>query len=118
MLILFGISTASWSQSPLTSDELRVTADHLVELKNARLRIKALDEYIDQLQALERREAAVSQTELDVERRLRAIAERERDVEKMRADQLEMALKLALKKPSLGCRILRVLTLGISRCGA
>jgi len=111
-------STASWSQSPssLTADELRITADHLSELKTARLRIQTLTTYIEQLQALESRASAVSQQELEVERRLRGIAEKERDVEKMRADQLEVALKLALHRPSIGCQILRVFTLGLARC--
>jgi hypothetical protein len=95
---------------------LRITADHLAELKTARLKIQALDTYIAQLQSLELRATAVSQQELEVERRLRGIAEKERDVERIRADQLEMALKLALRRPSIGCRILRIFTLGLARC--
>lgn len=110
------LSPESFGQS-LEPSEKREIAGYLAELKLSRERVRALEEYIDQLKALELREDAVSAKELEAERRLRSIAERERDVEKARGDQLEAALKIRNRKPGFGCKVKRALTFGMARCG-
>jgi hypothetical protein len=88
-----------------------------VELKAARERIRTLEEFGEQLKLLNDRERAAAAKELELERRLREIAERERDVEKQRGDALETIMRSQRKGPGFGCRLKRVFTLGLGRCG-
>lgn len=115
LLILCALSTLSFGQN-LDPAELRETATNLLELKAARERLRAIEEFADQSKALSERERAAAQRELDAERRLREIAERERDVERQRGDALEAIMKAQKKGPGFGCRIKRVLTVGLGRC--
>lgn len=118
-LIWFALSTTSFAQDPLplSSEELRETANNLAELKAAREKLKAQQDFIDQSQQLLVRERDLANKELTAEKRLTAIAERERDVEKVRGDQLDALLKERNRRPSFGCRLKRIVTLGLGRCG-
>lgn len=75
-----------------------------------------LEEYISRDKEQDAREKANADRALDLERQATAIAQQERDLQKDKAALYEQLYRSVTKKPGVGCRILRVLTLGIHRC--
>ena len=110
---LFGQSPQT---SPLTDGEKRQVIGQLHELRSARDEIKTLESYVDRDKEQDGRERANSDRALELEKRATGIAERERDLHKEKADLYEQLYRSVTKKPGVGCRILRVVTLGIHRC--
>lgn len=117
-LLSFAISTRAIGQdaSPLSNDELRETAENLIEGLANRERVAAQAEILRQMEALAERTEAVHLKELEAEQRLRAIAERERDEERRRGDELDRLLTAVTRKPGFGCVLKKVFTLGLARC--
>lgn len=110
---IYGQSPAN---SPLTPDEGRVILGQLQDLQVSRSAIKSLEDAIARDAEQDARAAATSAREL-------TIAERETDLERERtalalekATMWEQLYRSVTKKPGLGCRILRAVTLGIHRC--
>ena len=62
------------------------------------------------------RERANSERALELERQSPAIAQKERDLAQERAELYESLYRSITKSPGIGCRILRIITLGIKRC--
>lgn len=62
------------------------------------------------------REAATWERALELERRATGLAEQERDLAREKAALYEDLYRGMTRGPGIGCRILRVLTLGIHRC--
>jgi len=59
---------------------------------------------------------ANSERALELERQSPAIAQKERDLAQERAELYESLYRSITKSPGIGCRILRIITLGIKRC--
>ena len=101
---------------PLTPEEKRQILGQLLELRSCREEVRAYEQYIQREANQDEREKANVNRALELERRATNLAEGERDLALEKAALYEQLYKSLAKKPSLGCRILRVLTLGIRRC--
>jgi hypothetical protein len=65
---------------------------------------------------LDVQEKANADRALELEKQATALAQRERDIERDRANTFESLYRSVTKKPGIGCRVARALTLGIVRC--
>jgi len=72
--------------------------------------------YIERDRELDARDRATWERALELERRATGLAEQERDLAREQAALYENLYRGMTRGPGIGCRILRVLTLGIHRC--
>lgn len=72
--------------------------------------------HIERDQEQDARERATWERALELERRATGLAEQERDLAREKAALYEDLYRGVTRGPGIGCRILRVLTLGIHRC--
>src|SRR5678809_783255 len=114
-LILFGLSTPNFAQSPpLTPAELRETATNLAELKAARENIRAKEEVLRLMKEVLERENALRAKGEELHQKEIANLERQIQNEKSRGDQLDSLLKERNRKPGFWCKLGRVFLI---RCG-
>ncbi len=117
LMIACGTTYAqSPANSPLTPDEGRQVLGQLLELGNCREESAELTQHIDRDRELDARDRATWDRALELERRATGLAEQERDLALARAAFYEDLYRGVTRGPSIGCRILRVITLGIHRC--
>ena len=109
---------SGWSQdnSPLTPDEGRQILGQLLELESCREGSAEMARYIERDRELDARDRATWERALELERRATGLAEQERDLAREQAALYENLYRGMTRGPGIGCRILRVLTLGIHRC--
>jgi len=88
----------------------------LLELRSCREESDTLEQYIARDREQDEREKANFERALDIERQAARLAEQERDLAREKASFFEQAYKSLTKKPGVGCRILRAITLGMHRC--
>lgn len=110
------ISGRSQDNSPLTPDEGRQVLGQLLELGSCREESAELARHIERDQEQDARERATWERALELERRATGLAEQERDLAREKAALYEDLYRGVTRGPGIGCRILRVLTLGIHRC--
>jgi hypothetical protein len=103
--------------SPLTPDEGRQVLGQLLELRSCREESAELARHIERDRELDTRERESWERALEIERRATALAERARDLAREKAELYEQLYRSVTKGPGIGCRLLRVITLGIRRCG-
>lgn len=117
-LILSCGAISGWSQdnSPLTPDEGRQVLGQLLELGSCREEVRELSGHIDRDREQDARERATWERALELERRATGLAEQERDLAREKAALYEDLYRGVTRGPGIGCRILRVLTLGMHRC--
>lgn len=117
LILLFG-GTFGLSQdnSPLTPDEGRQVLGQLLELGSCRAETRELTGYVSRDREQDAREKATWERALELERRATGLAEGERDLARERAELFEGLYRGRDRGPGIGCRILRVITLGIHRC--
>jgi hypothetical protein len=117
-LILLSGAISGWSQdnSPLTPDEGRQVLGQLLELGSCRAETRELTGYVERDRDQDAREKTTWERALELERRATGLAEQERDLARERASLYEDLYRGVTRGPGIGCRILRVLTLGIHRC--
>jgi hypothetical protein len=101
---------------PLNDGEKRRILGQLYELHSCRDEVRAYRDYVSRDTELESREKASADRALDLERQAAALARRERDLERDRANTYEQLYRSVTKKPGIGCRLARILTLGLARC--
>lgn len=106
----------SQESSPLHPEELRTVLFQLYELRSCREHIKTLDSHIERDMEQDAREKANYERALELERQATALAHGERDLAREKAVLYEDLYRSVTKKPGIGCRILRAITLGIHRC--
>ncbi len=119
MICLMARSAASQEISPaapLNEVEKRQVLSQLYELKSCRDQVSTYSGAIEQDRKLDEKERANYERALDLEKQATSLAQRERDLEKERAAFYEQSYRALVKGPGIGCRIARVLTLGIARC--
>jgi hypothetical protein len=122
MLLLFLIIASgtifaqSPENSPLTPDEGRAVLGQLYELRSDRDEVKTLESYISRDQEQDAREKLNADRALELERKATELAEKERDMQKDKAALYEQLYRSATRKPGVGCRIARAVTLGIYAC--
>jgi hypothetical protein len=88
----------------------------LLELGSCREESAELARHIERDRELDTRERESWERALEVERRATGLAARERDLAREQAELYEQLYRSVTKGPGIGCRILRVITLGIHRC--
>lgn len=116
MLISGPLYAQSPDNSPLNPDEGRLILGQLNELDSCRDESTALQDYVERDREQDAREKASYERALEIEQRATSIAEQERDLAREKAALYEDLYRAVTKKPGIGCRILRVFTLGIHRC--
>ena len=104
------------ANSPLTPDEGRQVLGQLLELGSCREESAELSGHIDRDREQDARERATWERAVELERRATGLAEQERDLALERAALYEDLYRGVTGGPGIGCRILRVITLGIHRC--
>ena len=112
---LFGQSPAS-SPDPLSPEEKRQILGQLHELRSCRDQVKTYEQFVTRDQEQDVREKANADRALELERQATAIVMKERDLAQEKAILYEQLYRSVTKGPGVGCRILRVVTLGIARC--
>lgn len=103
--------------APLTADELR---EGILRIEQGILSAKEaamLKQSIVDREALSQRERELSVRELDTERQRTDIANQRADVEHTRAEFYKNAFKTVSKGTSMKCKLARVFTLGLAKCG-
>ncbi len=104
------------SSPPLADEEKRQILGQLYELRSCREEIHAYREYVSRDQDQDAREKANTDRALELEKQATALAQRERDLAQDKANLYEQLYRSVTKKPGVGCRILRAVTLGIYKC--
>jgi hypothetical protein len=102
--------------SPFTASEERQILDQLYELRRARSEIGELRDYIRRDAAIDERERATAGRALELEREATRLAGTERDIMRERAQLYESLYRAISAGPSFGCRVARVITIGLYRC--
>jgi hypothetical protein len=102
--------------SPLNTEEQRLILQQLYELRSCRETVRSYETYAVREAEQDAREKANSDHELELEKQATALALRERDLAIDRANLFEQLSRSVTKKPGIGCRLARFLTLGIARC--
>lgn len=106
----------SQESSPLTPDERRTVLFQLYELRSCRAQVEALEAHIERDTEQDARERANYERALELERQATRLTEKERDLALEKAGLYEQLYRGVTKRPGVGCRILRVVTIGIHRC--
>lgn len=106
----------SQDQSPLTPDEIREGALRIEQLILARREAELLKQALTREQELAERERQLAERELSTEKQRSELASKETSIQKDRADFYEMAFKEATKGRSFGCKLAKVLTIGLAKC--
>ena len=75
-----------------------------------------MQSYIQRDAEIDERERATAARALELEREATRLAERERDIMRERGDLYEQLYRAVTAGPSVGCRIARVVTIGMYRC--
>lgn len=88
----------------------------LLELKTRRSEVRAYEDYVSRDTAEDERERDLSAKLIAVEQQAAELARKERDLAVERAELYEQLYKTITKGPGIGCKIARVLTLGLHRC--
>jgi hypothetical protein len=101
---------------PLNDGEKRQIFGQLNELHACREEVRTYRDYVSRDTEQDAREKANANRALDLERQATALAQREWDLERDRANTYEQLYRSVTKKPGIGCRIAKILTLGIVRC--
>jgi hypothetical protein len=101
---------------PLNEVEKRQVLGQLYELKSCRDQVQTYTGAIAEDRKLDEKERANYERALDLERQATNLAQRERDLEKDRAAFYEQSYRALIKGPGIGCRIVKILSLGIARC--
>ena len=104
------------NSEPLTPDEGRLILGQLYELQTRRAEVETLREYIARDREQDELERVNFARSIDIEREATRIATAERDLMREKADMYETLYRAITAKPSLTCRIARVVTIGIYRC--
>ena len=104
------------SQDSLQPQELRQILVQLHELKSARAENAALKEYIAHDAEFDARERELTDQHLTFAGEKTMLATQTAALQKERADFYETLYRAAARKPSVGCRIARAVTLGIYQC--
>ncbi len=100
----------------LTEAEKRRILSQLLELRSCLASVSAYEGFVAHETEQDAKEKVLAARALDLERQATALAQKERDLQKERADLYESLYRSVTRKPGLGCRILRVLSLGLARC--
>lgn len=104
------------SLDPLNPEEKRLILGQLYELKACRQEKAAQADFIGKESAQDEREKAISKRELDLEKQATKLAQDERDLALEKAKFYESLYRGITKGPGIGCRLARIITLGIVRC--
>ncbi len=122
-LILTPPSVCSWAQTsgqappPLADSEKQEVLWQLRQLEACLGEAAALKEFAAREKEQDARERDLAARELEVERQAAEVARKERDLAQEKASLYEQLYRTATKKRSLGCRVLKALTIGLARCG-
>jgi hypothetical protein len=111
---LFGQSAQN--SPPLDDGEKRVILGQLYELKSCRQETATYRDYVSRETELDAQQKQNSDRALELEKQATALAQKERDLATDKANFFEQAYRAVNKKPGIGCRIIKALTLGIARC--
>jgi hypothetical protein len=112
-------SVVSQEVSPaatLSEPEKRQVLSQLYELKSCRDQVSAYTSTIAEDRKQDEKERANYERALEIEKQATSLAQRERDLEKERATFYKQSYRALMKGPGIGCRIVKILTLGIARC--
>jgi hypothetical protein len=110
------MSQESSPAAPLNEPEKRQVLSQLYELKSCRDQVRAYAGAIEADRKLDEKERANYERALELEKQATALAEKERDLQKDKAAFYEQSYRTLIKGPGIGCRIAKILTLGIARC--
>ena len=108
--------SAEPSPDALTPPELRQILGQLHELRAARAEITALRDYITADAEIDAREKEIADHQLKLADEKISLAEQTAALHKERADTYETLYRAITREPSFGCKIARVVTLGVYRC--
>lgn len=123
MPCVFAQENSQTPSVPLNEPEKRLIVEQLVQCTSIAQQLAEYQKFVEtNKDQIENMKVSYEQA-LQVEKRMTALAEKERDLAQKERDlALEQAnfyreaYRLVTKKPGIGCRIARILTLGIVRC--
>ena len=107
---------SSPDSAPLTESEKR---DAVLFIEKFALQVEAerlLRESLKRQEDFAEKERALAARELDTEKQRTALTEKEVSIQKDRADFYKTAFENATKGRTLGCKVLKVFTLGLAKC--
>lgn len=110
------LAIPSYAQQELEPAEKREVLTRLLELESCREDTRELVIHIERDRELDAQEKENCARGLELERQATALAEQARDLALERAELYEDLYRGVTRGPGIGCRILRVITLGIHRC--
>ena len=99
-----------------TTAEERQILDQLYELRRARITINDLTEHIRRDAEIDEQERGNAARAIELEREATRLTAAERDFMREKAGMYETLYRAITAKPSFGCRIARVVTIGLYRC--
>jgi hypothetical protein len=112
---LFGQSPQN-SPVPLSPEEKRQILGQLYELRSCRDQVKTYEQFIVRDLEQDAMEKANAEKALELEKQSTTLALKERDLAQGKANLYEQLYRSVTRKPGVGCRILKIITLGIKRC--
>jgi hypothetical protein len=110
------IYAQSPANSPLTPDEGRQVLGQLYDAKACRSDVSVLKDYIERDRAQDERAQANADRALEIEKQATALEKERAALAQEKAALYEQLYRSVTKKPGIGCRIVRAVTLGIARC--
>lgn len=116
-MIVFGaISGLCQDNSPLTPDEGRLILGQLQDLQTQRREVDKLQTHIARDLEQDARERETAKARLELEQERTKLEQERTAVATDRAALYEQLYRSLSKGPGVGCRIMRVITVGIYRC--
>ena len=117
----YGQSLDDWPQPDpppdvLTAPELRQILGQLHELNVARAENAALREHIERDREFDARERELANDWQKLSGERLGLANQETALHRERADFYELLYRSVTRKPGAGCKILKVVTIGLYRC--
>jgi len=102
--------------APFSTTEERQILDQLYELRRARAEIGELKDYIARDNAIDERERTLSEERLKLAEEKISLANQTAALQREKAETYELLYRSVTRKTGFGCKIARVVTLGIVRC--
>jgi hypothetical protein len=104
------------SLPPLTPEERRTVLFQLYELRSCRVHAETLTAYIERDIEQDASEKSSYERALELEQQATRLTEKERDLALEKAGLYEQLYRGVTKRPGVGCRVLRAITMGVHRC--
>jgi hypothetical protein len=104
------------TSQPLNDEEKRQVLGQLLELKSCRESVGYYEQYVSRETEQDLREKLNWERALELEKQATTLAQKERDLAAEKAKFYEGLYRSVSKKPGIGCKLIKIITLGLARC--